>query len=123
MRLKDVINRLVQPPPAAPRRNAVDSLVIGPRVYRVVTTRLIDGWGEIDHNTLEVYIDEGIEADAIADEFLVHESLHGLLETSGGGEVLPSADREEQLVRCLAPALVDWMRRNPGLIENIMEAA
>lgn len=100
---------------------------IGPFTYAILTdVAVIDRSsvengdvrdGEFDHDKARILVRKGLAKDTTA-EILLHETLHALTQFTGLDQELEVLERgtEEKVVRRLAPALLDAIRRNPQLV-------
>lgn len=76
-------------------------------------------WGKHEGDKQRILVCPGVTTRHEA-VILMHELLHAVLWTH---EIRPSEDHdEEQLVRTLAPALVDLFKRNPALAEYLADS-
>lgn len=99
-------------------------IVVGPLTYTVSSAQAdidaacraesADLYGHTNHGTLRIAIAPDVNQ-ARQRETITHETLHCLTAQVGIVNEL-SADDEEKLVRRLAPALLDCLRRNPALV-------
>lgn len=95
-------------------------LKIGPYDYKVQPHVFDDGdYGECDCKKLVIRVDTSTAPGTVRDT-IVHEALHALLDLVGFGKRL-TEEAEEDLVRSLSPALLDLLRRNPSLVDFILE--
>lgn len=116
---------------AAARPALPSTIAVGPFRYRVSTNKaerreveaeqrsLVNGHS--DHDLLVIVVDAELAADVVA-ETTVHEVLHALTYLAGLSTAW-GADKEEDVVRRLAPLLLDTLRRNPDLVAFVMADA
>ena len=105
-----------------------DSIQIGPYRFRVEATqsaidrqRVESGRqnrvGQLDIRHALIHVDPTLQPDVLADT-LLHEVLHGVWAAVG----LPEEKLEaEQVVGALTPLLLDTLRRNPALVDYLLE--
>jgi hypothetical protein len=75
------------------------------------------GWTNHTANRIVLRPDQG--ASSFRDT-LLHECLHAVTDTIGLHDEI-GADEDEKLVRRLTPAVLDFIRDNPKLIEYLVE--
>lgn len=75
-------------------------------------------FGYTEHHSQGIWIDPA-QAPDMAAETLLHELLHACFFASGLTVQLAD-DKEEEVIRCLSPILLDTLRRNPELIEALI---
>jgi Zn-dependent peptidase ImmA (M78 family) len=97
------------------------SAKLGFYTYTINFKRLSDeNHGETDTNTKEMWINTRF-SDEIQRETLFHELLHVSLEDcpSLRIEEMKAGDREEDIVRCISPRMVQYLADNDWLREFI----
>lgn len=104
-------------------------LLVGARRYTVICSQAgIDSesvergeelHGVTNTSTMRVTLNPKNSADRQRDT-LLHEALHTVLDLVGLNQDL-GAEMEERVVNRLAPALLDLLRRNPRLVDYLME--
>lgn len=107
-------------------RTIPDRITIGPAVYTVSTDEVdllracrsdrADLLGHVDHRHLTIVLDADQAPGSLRDT-LLHECLHAVLDYTG---LAYEIDNDEALVRRLAPALLDLLRRNPPLVKALL---
>ena len=75
-------------------------------------------YGQTRHTISRILVDPELSADQKR-ETLQHEVLHACINTSG---LAISTTDQENLVGALSPILLDTLRRNPELVEYLLEA-
>lgn len=75
--------------------------------------------GACEHDELEIAVDPNL-VPSKQREIVLHESLHGMIATSGLG-ILIGHKREERACRLLAPLLLQVIRDNPALIRYLQQ--
>lgn len=101
---------------------------VGPHTYDVEfdeqRCRDLELRGRSDQNTLTFLLHPGLP-ESMVRETVLHELLHAVLSIQGvdvTDEPLLTSENEERLVRCLAPLLLDTLRRNPRLATWLLAA-
>ena len=93
---------------------------VGPHVYSVSTEqRNGDDYGETQIDRCEIRL-AAKQGPSQLRETLLHEALHACTALAGL-RVEWGEDRDESCVTRLAPILLDVLRRNPRLIEFLVE--
>ena len=77
-------------------------------------------WATTEHRKGKMVVSPGLEANQERDTML-HEVLHACIHAIGLN-AYQKKDEQEQLVRSLTPILLDTLRRNPDLVEYLLEA-
>ena len=96
------------------------SVRVGPHVYSVTTEqRHSDDYGETQIDRCEIRL-AGKQGPSQLRETLLHESLHAMTSLAGL-RVEWGEDRDESCVTRLAPILLDFLRRNPRVVEFLVE--
>lgn len=103
-----------------------NKVIVGPYHYQL---KLATGLFKLDDSDEELYghfspsthvitISEGIPKER-KQAVIIHECLHALLELSG---LTVPADIEETFITKMSPFILMWMKDNPDLIKELMEA-
>lgn len=80
-----------------------------------------DAHGYVDYPAGRIVIRESADV-TFVHENLLHEILHALIDNSGLNSELQANISVERLLLVLAPRLHQFMRDNPGLLEEISRA-
>lgn len=118
--------------PTTPRRHVPppSTIIVGPFTYDVVFdigalaalavkkgVAVDELAGVLDAPSLRILVDPSTSPGRMV-EVIAHETVHALFELLGLDELLGA--KEETVVRALAPALVDTLRRSPDLVAYIV---
>lgn len=90
---------------------------VGPHVYEVREAPDMDDLGDISFENQEIRI-RPVGGRSQQQDSLLHEVLHALTDLTGVAYEIGGAE-DEKLVRRLAPALLDVLRRNPALLRYL----
>lgn len=78
--------------------------------------------GVYDELEQVIYLDRDLHHER-AREVMVHEALHAMLAVTSLARIInaEAPEMDEHLVTVLAPAVLSWLRDNPGLIDWLEE--
>ena len=97
-------------------------VVVGATRFAIELTADLEGYGDTTIAKSRIRVQKGMDVHAERDT-VMHEVLHALLENVGLAYEMREDDYEEKVVRRLAPALLDLLRRNPRLVQYLTSPA